>query len=99
MSEADDPNVIRMPCGCCRSLVERLAPAIDEEGHPKLNPDGSFIMVETKDIQESYCTEHSGMLIERQQAAQRALESGASADEAIALLTGATVPALADGKE
>ncbi len=82
-------QVLEMPCGCRRGIVNRLAPDIDENGHPKFE-DGAFVMKEIEELQESYCSEHTSVLIERQHAVQRALESGASADEAIALLNGAS---------
>lgn len=94
----DNANVLEMPCGCRRGIVKRMAPAFDEEGRPKIE-DGVFVMEEIEELQEQYCNEHTKVLAERQQAAMRALESGASPDEAIALLTGATLPVLTDGKE
>lgn len=94
----ENANVLTMPCGCTRGIVKRMAPVIDEEGRPKIE-DGAFVMEEREELQESFCGEHTGVLIERQQAAMRALESGASPNEAIALLNGETLPALTDGKE
>lgn len=89
---------INLPCGCERAVVKRMAPDIDEDGHPNLDETGAFIMKEIEDIQESYCTEHTKVLVERQQEAMRALESGASPEEAARILTGGTpLPALTDG--
>ncbi len=92
-------TVLEMPCGCQRGIVKRMAPDIDENGHPKIE-DGAFVMKEVEELQESYCTEHTGILVERQHAVQRALESGASAEEAIALLNGVSpLPKLTDGRD
>lgn len=88
-----------MPCGCQRGIVKRMAPDINEDGTPKLD-NGAFVMKEIEELQESYCSEHTKVLVERQQEVQKALASGASADEAIALLMGATpFSALTDGKK
>ena len=94
-----DELAITLPCGCRRGITKRQAPVIDEEGRPKI-VDGAFVMEETEALEERFCSEHTGVLVERQQAAIRALESGKSPDEAIALLTGAApIPAaLTDGK-
>jgi hypothetical protein len=90
---------VTMPCGCHRGIVKRLAPDIDDNGAPKFDADGAFVMKEIEELQESYCEEHTKVLVERQHEVQRALESGASADDAIALLMGTSpLPALTDGK-
>ena len=94
-----NPAVLEMPCGCQRGIVKRMVPDIDAEGHPKFE-NGAFVMRESEELEEKFCNEHSKVLIERQHAVQHALESGASADEAIALMTGISpLPALTDGKE
>jgi len=95
---SDNVQVGAMPCGCRRGITKRMAPNIDENGHPKIE-NGAFVMKETEELQESFCDEHTKVLIERQREVQRALESGASADEALLILSGATpLPALTDGK-
>jgi len=89
---------VTMPCGCQRGIVKRMAPDINEDGTPKLES-GAFVMKEIEEIQEAYCGEHTKVLIERQQEVQHALASGASPDQAIALLMGATpFPMLTDGE-
>jgi hypothetical protein len=89
---------VTMPCGCRRGIIKRLAPDIDENGHPKFE-NGAFVMKEVEELQEDYCSEHTGVLIERQHAVQRALESGASSEEVMAILNGASpLPKLTDGK-
>ena len=95
----DNIASVDAPCGCRRIFGKRMAPDIDENGHPRFGDDGAFLMKEVEDIQETYCPEHSKVLIERQQSAIHALESGASPDDAIALLTGTAVPALTDGNK
>lgn len=88
---------VTLPCGCRRGIVKRMAPDIDENGHPKLE-NGAFVMKEVEELQDSHCAEHSKVLIERQHEAQRALESGASADDALRILAGASpLPLLTDG--
>jgi hypothetical protein len=87
-----------LPCGCRKGVVKRMAPAIDksvvnEDGEPlgaPLMKDGAFVMEEVEEIQESYCDEHTKVLVERQHEVQKALTSGATYDEAMKILTGAT---------
>ena len=90
-----------MPCGCVTSIVKRQVPCFDEEtGAPVLNADDSFAMREEEEIQERYCAKHSGKLIERQTAVQKALAAGATYEEAVGLLHGfSPLPALEDGSQ
>jgi hypothetical protein len=97
-----------LPCGCKKGIVKRMAPAIDksvvnEDGEPlgaPLMENGAFIMEEVDEIQETYCDEHTATLIERQHEVQKALAGGASYDEAMKILTGATpFPMLMDGSD
>lgn len=95
---SDDLATI-MPCGCRRGITKRLAPDIDENGHPKLE-DGAFVMKEVEELEESYCSEHTKVIAERQQEVARALAGGTvTSDEALRLISGMSpTRTLTDGK-
>ncbi len=79
-------------CGCTRAVVQRTVPAFDPEtGAPLLDPDGNILTVESDDLQDIYCADHSAQLKERQDAAQRAITSGDMAT-ALRLMTGGATP-------
>lgn len=90
-------NANELECGCRREVAKRQAPALNPDGTPKLK-DGVFEMEEVEEIQEVYCDKHTGILIERQEQVKKALEAGASADEALKILTGATPFLLGSGE-
>ena len=68
---------IDLPCGCSRAVVKRMVPAFDPRtGAALLNAAGEFVLEEQDDTVDSFCPEHSGALILRQQAALAALAAG-----------------------
>lgn len=93
-----------MPCGCKSAVVKRMAPAIDksivnEDGEPLGAPkmeNGAFVMEEVEEIEETYCAEHTNVLIERQHAAQKMIAEGRT-EEALQLMQGASPFLLTDG--
>jgi hypothetical protein len=76
------------PCGCQSAIISRQRPAFDEKGHPKISPEGTFVMEMSEDIEESYCEEHSKVVAARQEAVQKLLVSGGSSEDALRLMLG-----------
>jgi len=94
-----DDNAITLPCGCTRGIVKRMAPALNPDGTAKIEG-GAFVMEEVEEIQERFCDEHTLTMIRRQYDVQKALASGASSEEALALMAGASpFPLLGDGSD
>lgn len=89
-------NRITLPCGCYRAVETVQAPdfvddpSSNEHGQAKLNEKGEFVMKDQEEVVERFCAEHQAVIAERQQAVKRALESGASPEDAQKILAGAT---------
>ncbi len=91
---------IEQPCGCFRAVVVRKRPVCDEEGAPKFDADGGIMLADSEDIEEGYCNEHAGVVIDLQQNVARALSSGVKTeDEMNALMAGFAPAALPSGTD
>ncbi len=79
-----------LPCGCWRAVVKRSVAAFDEQGTPKLDVAGQFVMTISEEVEDGFCEEHTKVIAERQVAVAKALAAGTDPNEAMLLMEGAS---------